>query len=58
MNSFDSLKRITEEFKNLSSNPIINIGATVGLPKQDNFYKWKVTLKGPKDTPYEMECFI
>ena len=57
MNSFDSLKRITEEFKNLSSNPIINIGATVGLPKQDNFYKWKVTLMGPKDTPYEFGMF-
>ena len=57
MNSFDSLKRITEEFTNLNRNPIFNICASVGLLKQDNFYKWKVTLMGPKDTPYEFGTF-
>ena len=57
MNSFDSLKIIIKEFKNLSNNPITNIGATVGLPEEDNIYKWRVTLLGPKDTPYKGGIF-
>ena len=45
------LERITEEFKELTSNPISNCGVTVGLVNND-YTKWQATLIGPKDTSY------
>ena len=45
------LERITEEFKDLTANPISNCGVTVGLVNND-YTKWQATLIGPKDTSY------
>ena len=45
------LERITEEFKELTTNPISNCGVTVGLV-DNNYKKWQATLIGPKDTSY------
>ena len=45
--------RIIEEFNDLSKNPITNIGLTVGLFDYNDPTKWRVTIAGPKDTPYK-----
>ena len=53
-----SLERIFEEYKDLSNNPITNCGITVGLANGDSFKDWKVSMIGPKNTPYEHGIFI
>ena len=47
--------RIIEEFNDLSKNPIAipNKGLTVELFDNNDPTKWRVTIVGPKDTPYE-----
>ena len=47
-----AMKRIKEEYKDLSYNPDSNIGVSVGLPDEDNIFEWQCCLMGPKDTPY------
>ena len=47
-------KRIEKEFENLNSIPIC--GAKVAK-ENGNLYKWKVTLPGPKGSPYEDSLF-
>ena len=51
------LERITEEFKDLTANPISNCGVTVGLVNND-YTKWQATLIGPKDTSYNGGIFF
>ena len=58
MDSLDSLKRIKEEFRNINTYPISDIGLTVGLPEEDNYYKWTASFQGPKDTPYTGGIFF
>ena len=53
----EATKRIKEEFKDLNNNPEMNIGVSVGLPDEDNIFEWQCCLIGPKDTPYNLECF-
>ena len=47
-----AMKRVTKEFEDLKENPILNIGAQVGLPDQNNVMEWKCTMLGPQDTPF------
>ena len=49
-----SAKRLTNEFKNLTSNPVY--GSKV-IQEGGNLYKWKVTLPGPKGSAYEDGIF-
>ena len=42
----NSLKRLKKEFNELKCNPITNIGCTVGLPEEGNYYKWRTFLVG------------
>ena len=42
----------------MNDNPITNYGITVGLVKEDSYDDWKITLTGPKDTPYKNGVFI
>ena len=51
-NYFESLKRIREEYKNLNRTPISDLGLTVGLPEEDNYFKWRASFFGPRDTSY------
>ena len=51
-------KRNVEEYKNLNSNPIPNIGMCVGLVDDNNYDDWKVTFKAPGDTPYKGGLFF
>ncbi|KAJ5080380.1 ubiquitin-conjugating enzyme e2 12-related [Anaeramoeba ignava] len=43
-------KRLTGELKNMAKKPSTNV--TAG-PIGDDLLKWKATIQGPKDTPYE-----
>ena len=53
----NALKRITEEYKDLNKNPMINFGITVGLINDENMFEWKCSLFGPKDTSYKGGMF-
>ena len=53
-----ALERITKEFKDINRNPIANCGVTVGLFDENNYFKWRVTLIGPRDTSYRGGLFI
>ena len=54
------MDRIIEEFKDLNKNSISNIGATAGLENEkDKDYRiWRISLLGPKDTPYKGGVFL
>lgn len=46
-----TLKRLQNEFKQVSTNPVAN--STVLLENENDVTKWTVIMLGPKDTPYE-----
>ena len=53
-----AMKKIKQEYTDINSNPISNIGVSVGLPNEDNIFEWQCTLIGPKDTSYAGGLFI
>ena len=53
----NAMKRLQEEYKDLSRRPLINFGITVGLFDEDNLFEWRVTILGPKDTCYKGGLF-
>ena len=55
---YESLKRIKEEYKELYYNPNSNIGLSVGLFEDGNYFEWRITIIGGKDTPYEGGLFF
>ena len=48
-----SSKRLTNEFKSLTTSPVCN--STVS--QEDSLYKWKIVLPGPKGSAYEDGSF-
>lgn len=54
MNSYEKL---IEDFKELEYYPLSEFGYTIELFNQ-NFYEWKITLLGAKDTPYADGIFF
>ena len=54
----NAIKRVTKEFQDLSSNPLLNIGASVGLPNQNNIMELRCSMLGPKDTPFADGLFF
>ena len=52
-----AMKYLKKEYDNLQHDPILSLGCTVGLVKNDIFH-WKITLIGPVDTPYAGGLFI
>ena len=52
-----SEQRHYEEYIDLNRNPITNCGITVGLVNEDSYNDWKVSMFGPKDTPYNKGIF-
>ena len=54
----DAMRRIKQEYIDLSNNPNPNIGVTVGLLDEDDIFNWRVTLLGPKDSSYKRGIFI
>ena len=53
-----AMKAIKDEFQELNSNPICNIGVSVGLVDEDNIFEWRATISGPTDTSYSGGLFI
>ena len=53
----NALERVAKEYKEIHRNPISNCGVTVGLYDESNPMKWRVTLIGPKDSPYRNGLF-
>ena len=49
MSQAKSSKRLTNEFKNLTNNPVCN----AKVSEDGSLYKWKVVLPGPKGSSYE-----
>ena len=58
MSNANSLQRIIEEFKTITNNDICALGITVGLPEEDNYFKWRASLLGPDDTSYAKGIFF
>ena len=58
MQKIQAMKRIKEEYTELNNNPNANIGASVGLPDEDNIFEWQCSLMGPKDTSYKGGIFF
>ena len=54
----NALERLKQEYDYISKNNIPNIGCTVGLFEKDNYYKWKGTIVGAKDSNYQRGLFF
>ena len=52
------LRKLIDELRDNQSNPILNIGYNIGLTNHDNPFQWRVTLFGPRDTPYNGGIFF
>ena len=52
-----AMKYLKKEFDALQNDPILSLGCTVGLAKNDIFH-WKISLAGPIDTPYAGGMFF
>ena len=55
--NLETIKRVTEEYKDLSRNPNLNIGLTIALEDEDNIFEWIATLIGAKDSSYRGGLF-
>jgi ubiquitin-conjugating enzyme E2 D/E len=52
-----TLSRLNKEYKLcVQDNDLIQIGCNFGL-ENDDIYHWRVTMVGPRDTPYENGLF-
>ena len=54
----ETMKYLKNEFQQLQNDPILSLGATVGLPNPSNIFHWNITLLGPVDTPYKGGMFF
>ena len=52
-----TINKLKEEFRDIKNNPILNIGAFVGLPDENNLFEWRLSIIGPRDTPYNRGLF-
>ena len=52
----NATKILTKELQNLINEPIFSCGVTAG-PIQNDVFHWRITMLGPKNTPYEGGLF-
>ena len=52
-----ALLQLKEEYQEISSNPIANIGVSVGLVN-DNLFEWQATMIGPADSSFRNGLFL
>ena len=53
----NAMKRLQEEYKELTRRPMQNFGITIGLVDENNLFDWRCTILGPKDTCYKGGLF-
>ena len=51
------MKRIWKEFREICRFPDANIGLSIGLPDQDNIFRWRANIVGPRDSSYKGGIF-
>ena len=57
----ETLKYLKNEFSALQKDPILSLGCTVGLNEEKygkDLFHWKLSLLGPKDSPYAGGMFF
>jgi len=54
----NAMKKIREEYISINKSQISKIGILVGITDEDNYFHWRITLIGPKDTSYRDGVFI
>ena len=52
-----TINKIKEEFRDININPILNIRAAFGLQDENNLFEWRLSIIGPRDTPYNGGLF-
>lgn len=58
MTTLVSHKRLVKEYKDISANKsFIENGISIGLVKDTDYTKWRATIIGAKDTPYNGGIF-
>ena len=57
MEKNESSELLKKEYLELLRNPITSLGLTIHVAN-DNYYKWKVSLVGPRDGPYYKGLFL
>ena len=50
-------KRLLKEYNDLNRSPMANLGCSVGSFDDENIYKWKVCMLGPRDSLYKEGLF-
>ena len=53
----EAMKRIWKEFREIRRFSDVNIGLSIGLPDQDNIFRWSASLTGPRDSSYKGGIF-
>ena len=57
--NMNAYTRLTNEFQAcVNDEDLVQIGCTFGLVNPNDFFKWKVTMIGPQDSPYAGGLFI
>ena len=54
---YTAMKTIKKELENLINEPIYTCGVTAGLINPNDVFHWRITMIGPKNTPYEGGLF-
>ena len=55
--TIETMRRLREEYVELRSNPNSNLGVVVGLQDENNIFNWRISLIGPRETPYDGGLF-
>ena len=55
MNSSEILK---QEFIDISKSQLFNLGCSIGLQEEENFFKWRISFIAPKNSLYEGGLFF
>lgn len=56
-NKVIAMKRLKQELKELTDDPITTCGVKVDKVDPSNIFEWKLTLNGPTNTPYNGGVF-
>ena len=58
LEKMEAMKRIKKEYDEIVKEPNLNIGSVVSLLDEEDIFKWRATLRGPKDTSYNGGLFL